>query len=262
MNIPFEVFIRKNSDSFKLIYGRSTSGRISTDDMKQLDVNSADELLLKALEISDPNKTMIILNSNVITLLDPIALLDTLEYFIDNVTYDIFYLTRYADVCKSHTDFRKYKSVDFMKVFSPHGIESIMISPSGKQKINGKLKSVHGRGADFILNAMSEHMNNYSSYPTLMNIDLTKRSDDSELVKGNICKEAYHAVKPAKISSRNTSVTNLFWFILVLLFIFFLASLAMTASSKQKDIDNIINDSKTGIGPNDGTGDLKTHRIN
>lgn len=257
----FEVYISKKSEAFKLIYGRSTSGKISIDDIFQLDVSSADELLLKALEVSNPNKTLIVIYDNVISLLEPTQILDALEYFTSNVDYDIFYLTRYGDLCEPHTDFKKYKSIDFMKVLSPHGIESLMISPSGKTKINGKLNSIHGRGADFILNSMSGIMNNYSAYPTIFNIDLTKRINNNDLAKATVCKEAFYIAKPPKLSTRNTSATNLFWFILVILFIFFLASLAMSFSDKDKTLYANIDTGTAGIGPNDGTGDLKTYRI-
>lgn len=228
----FEVCIRRKSNSHKMICGTSTSGKITIDSVIQLDVNSEDNLLTNGLEISNPNKSLIVINDNTKTLLEPTQILDTIEFLLDNIDFDIFYLTRYMDECSAHTDFKTFKSVEFMKVFSPHGIEGLIISPEGKRKIYGRLNSVHGRGSDFILNSMSEKMNNYSSFPPLFNIDLSKRISDSELVKSSICKEAFNTLKPPKLSQRNKSMINFFWFIFFIALLFFLSLVILSHSNE------------------------------
>lgn len=253
-----EIFTRTNSSIQSIIKGKSTSGFTFVDNFVEIEAESEDELLLKALDISDKQKIMIVLNENIKTLLTPTQLLDTIEFILLNLDFDIFYLSRHSDLCRKNEVFKNFNKIDFVKVESPHGIDALIISPFGKEKINGKLDSLHGRGSDFILNAMCEKMNNYSAYPPLINFDLSRRINNTELIKGCLCRDSFYELKPPKKTKRNTSVTNLFWFLFFLFFIIFAAFSTMKLFKTEETTTKKNSVEKLPKGPYDPLGELKT----
>lgn len=231
-----EVFTCKNSKTYRTIHDSSLSGNLTIDRVARLDVANSDELLIESLKQSDPDKTLIVFYNDLKTSLESTQILDYLEHFIDNVeTYDVFYLSRYSDDCRMHTDFHPYKHIDYFKVVSPHGIEGLMISPAGKQKLIGKLKPSNGRGVDFMLNAMSAKMSNYSSFPLIYHVDMTTIHDDSERIKGVLCRENLGALKPPRLTARNGSLINFLWFIFVLILIFCFGASCLSVPEQKVD---------------------------
>lgn len=229
-----EVYTCTKSNAFRSIYGNSTNGNVSIDSIERLAVPNSDELLIQSLKQSDPEKTLIVLYGNLKTSLEAPKILDCLDYFINHVgEYDVFFLSRYLDDCRLHTDFHTRGYIDYFKVGSPNGIEALMISPAGKTKLIGKLKPSNGRGVNFMLNAMSAKMSNYSSFPLIYHVDVSKEDSDSERIKSITCREKVELIKPPKSSTRNSSILNFLWFILVLIFLLWFG-LFCTSESKPK----------------------------
>jgi hypothetical protein len=238
--IGVDVFINEKSNADKFIIGKSSSGKINVNSIKRNPTQlSQDDLIRKVIKTSEDDKFLIVLGDNLKCLFEPKKLLDAIEYAIENIKFDLFYLSYNNDECKLQTDFRENDGVDFMKVKSAHGIDALIISPSGKEKIKNNLDVVHGRGVDYILNAMSgKILNSYSSFPTLFVPNYIKRTDDTELSKQSLCREVIYAKKPAKLSSRNTSAANVFWFIFVIIVILFFTVISFGISKTAKNSQN------------------------
>jgi len=235
-----DLFICKGTQTQGLISTENSRGELVFDNIVEVDTISQNTLLKEAVEKSDQDKYSVILYSNLVSILTPIQITDFICDISSNINFDIFYLVRYGDDCRVHDDFHTIRSISVMKVLHAHGIEALIISPSGKEFLNGKLMERDGRGLDYTLNALCPKMNNYSSFPTIYNIDLNKRINDYELIKGVVCREVVHSLRPPRLTQKNTSSLNLFWFILVIVFIFCIAGAILTLvddKSKTKVVD-------------------------
>lgn len=254
-----DLFICKGTDVKNKISLENSAGERCIDEIIEIDTISQNELFKNAVTKSDQSKYSIVLYTNVITVLDPHQVTDFIDHIVKNLDFDVFYLTRYSDDCRAHDDFHTYKNVSIMRVKHPHGIEAMIISPKGKHVLSDKLVEKDGRGLDYILNGMGPIMNNYSSFPLVFNIDLNQRNNDYELVKGVLCSESVHSLRPPSLTQKNTSSLNLFWFVLVLVFIFCIAGALITLTDeKKKPGENDIPPILSG-GPYNPTGEIKTY---
>lgn len=249
-----DLFVCKGTNTKSLISMTNSDGIRIINEIIEVNVVSQNELFKEAVENSDLDKFSIVLYSNIMSILEPDKVTDFICDIIQNIKFDIFYLTRYGDDCRSHEDFHTIKKISVMKVLHAHGIEAMIISPSGKEFLNGKLIKKDGRGLDYVLNALGEKMSNYSSYPLIYNVDLTKRTNDYELIKGVVCREVVHSIRPPLLTQKNTTSLNLFWFILVIIFIFCIAGGVLTLTDKKNSTNSY--EDKTIIFPYDISGKL------
>jgi hypothetical protein len=223
-----ELVVCKGANVSKIISEYDSCGRRVFDDVINVNTISENELFSHAVLKTDPDKYSVVLYGNIVTILEPEQVTDLISDFCRRLTFDVFYLARYGDEYASHEDFREIKTVTTMRVFHAHGIEALIISPSGKKTLENKLTLRDGRGYDYLLNALCPKMTNYSCFPLVFNFDLRKRRSEHELIKGILCRESIKELKPPKLTPKNTSSTNTIWFILVLIFIFCLAMFAIT----------------------------------
>lgn len=228
-----DLYVCKDSNVKSLVSTRNSGGELVFDNIVEVDTVSQNRLLKDAVENSDPDRFTVIMYNNLVSVLEPTQITDFICDVASDIQFDIFYLVRYGDDCRAHDDFHTIKNISVMKVLHAHGIEALIISPSGKQFLTGKLTEKDGRGLDFILNALCPKMNNYSSFPTILNVDLNNRANDYELIKGVLCREAVQSLRPPKLTQKNTSTLNLFWFILVIVFIFCVAAMVLSLSDKK-----------------------------
>lgn len=249
-----DLYVCKDSNVKSLVSIGNSDGELVFDNIVEIDTVSQNKLLKEAVENSDPDKFSVIMYNNLVSVLEPTQITDFICDVASNIRFDIFYLVRYGDDCRAHDDFHTIKNISVMHVLHAHGIEALIISPSGKQFLTGKLKEQDGRGLDHILYALCPKMNNYSSFPTILNVDLNKRTNDYELVKGVVCREVVHSLRPPRLTQKNTSTMNLFWFILVIVFIFCVA--AMVLSMSDKKAANKPPDENMPVLPYDPVGDL------
>lgn len=235
MEQPLDVFTIKNSESVSLLAGESSSGKLKIDSVDVIDVKTADELFLESLMRSDPDKFTLIIYDGLVSGMNSKQILDHIEYVFEKITFDVFYLFKYADDSTTHTDFTEHNGVKFMKVSSAHGIDALILSPSGKDILKEKLRPVSGKGVDFSLNALGPVMNNYSSQPTFFEIDITKITEDSDYVKTVAYRNAFNKSKPPRLSKRNSTMLNTFWFILIVIVILIIAVYYSTNSTETDD---------------------------
>lgn len=245
-----ELFVLRKTDVKKLISLDDKNGDVFIDDVYEINTKSQDTLLKMAMEKSDPDKFTIVLYCNLVSILTPQEVTNYIKEITDTIDFDVFYLNRYADECRAHDDFKKINNITTMKVKSPHGIDALILSPSGKFLLQGKLKNQDDRSVDIVLNSLSPSMNNYSSWPLIYNFNMEKRTNAYELIKCVPCRESAHSLRPPSLTQKNTSSLNLFWFIMVLIFIFCIIGALFTLMDKEEGEDkndNAINQSSENV---------------
>lgn len=222
------VFTDNKSINERIFTGRSNSGKTGSISVTKLEVKSRDELISNAMLLAPENSTILVAYGPLTTSMQVKEIYDAIEFLVDNIDYEIFYLTNYSDNCKLRSDDHSYNQMLFQRSVSPHGTECILISPKGVNKILDLIKGDDGRGYDFYLNSSAEKMLLYVSSPPMMFVDLNKRQTDLQLIKGSICREMISAEKPLELTKKYTGNMNLFWFFLIVVFILFIAAMIIS----------------------------------
>jgi len=221
--MKFSLFVYENSNTAKLLKGYSSSKKTYINKITSLKTNDPDELLIYSLMNSNDDEIIIILCDNLKTKFNAEIILNQIEFINDNIDYDIFYLNKYLDDYKNISDISFNKNIKYMKVHSPNGNESLMISPNGKKILFEKLNLIPGHSFNLSLRSLCKNMNNYSSHPLMFEIDMTNRNIKDEEYKIYEYRDNIKLIKP-KITTRNSSIQNSLWFIffitMIIYFIF------------------------------------------
>lgn len=211
-----ELFICEGSNIKNKINILNSSDQVVIDQIYEIKCDNEEELVKSAIKMSNKDKYSIVLYSNVITLLKSTQITDYIEYICDNINFDIFFLTRYFDKLQAHSDMSVLDGdIEIMKVKNCHGIEGIIISPSGKEFLINKFE-VDLRGIDLIISNSEDLMNNYSTFPTLFNIK-TKLDDSNKIIKHILYREAFNSAKPPKLTKKQSRTGTTIWFIFFIL---------------------------------------------
>lgn len=254
-----ELYINVDVNIRNKISLNNSLGKTIIDEIIEINTVSQNELLKKSITNSDPEKYTIVLFSSIMTLLEPEQVTDYIEKIVNNINFDVFYLLRYSDDIRGHDEFKKIGNIETMKITSPHGIEALILSPNGKNILRDKLDFNEGRSLDYVMNAMCTKMNCYSSDPCIFSFDMKKRRNDYELVKGVLFTEAVHSIKPPSLTRKNTSSTNLFWFILVLVFILCAAGAMISLTDNKKGDETNSKNELIIQTPYNPTGEMQTY---
>lgn len=230
------VFINENSGNEKIFYGKSDSGNTCDFSITPLTSKTRDELISEALKQSENNTFILCAFDKLKTSLSPSEIYNVLEFVSDNIQFDIFYLTLYADRCRFSNDEYTYNNLDIKRTISPHGTECILISPSGVKKMKDMPVMTDGRSWDYFLNAKGEELMLYSSYPPLCMVDISKRSKDTDLIKSTVCREEINEKNPIELSRRYSGNMNLFWFFIIIVFILFIAAMLINFGGNNSSI--------------------------
>lgn len=234
------VYTDNKSDNGKLFHGQSTSGRTVQTKIERIEVANRDELISKAILRAPKDAYILCAYGHLRTTMDSREILDTLEFVIEEQkNLDVFYLTIYSDNCSLRTDDMDYKNMTIMRTMSPHGTECILISPKGVDRILDLIQEDHGRGLDFHLNAASEKMMNYTSLPSLIKVDISKRTKETQLIKGSECREEIIAARPLELTKKYAGNMNLFWFFLIVIVILFIAAMILSFDTTSGNEGNI-----------------------
>lgn len=223
-----QVFTDKKSNNYDLFSGMSSSGRICNHGIERIAAKNRDELISTALLRADLDSYVLSAYGPLLTGMKSSEIYDAIEFAIDKIDFDILFLTIYSDNCPLRTDERSYENMVFTRTVSPHGTECILISPKGVDRLLEIIKDDCGRGYDFYINAAAEKMSIYTSYPPMMMVDVSKRSDDMKLIKSTVCREVISAQKPITLTKKYTGNMNLFWFFLIVIFILFIAAMMLS----------------------------------
>lgn len=232
------VYVDDKSNNYKIFSGESTDKKLKCKNVERCKVSNRNDLISNALIKSDENSYILTAFGPLLTTMKTNEIYDAMQFAINNIDFDVLYLTIYADNCDFLSDDRSYEKMVFNRTISPHGTECILISPKGVNRILELINEDDGRGYDFYLNAAANNMKMYRSYPPIMMVDVSKRHQDVQLIKGSVCREQITAVSPIKLTKKYTGNMNLFWFFLIVVFILFLAAMILSFSDK----NNYIND--------------------
>lgn len=261
--LNINVFINNGSDNETIFYGKSISGKVGDGSIIKIDTDNVDDLISEALKVSEDDTYIICAFGPLKTTNTVSSIYDTIEKVIEAKKFDIMYLTSYGNRCNM-TDIYTYNNLDIVTTFSPHGVECILISPSGirmlkplVEKINN---SIDGRKWDYYLNANGENMVAVTTFPPLIMVDVSKRKDNSELIKTTVCREEINIKNPVDLSKRYTGNMNIFWFFIIIVFILLLAIMLLNLGGVKLKFNGEQNyDGKLGdvpLGMMDPTGQL------
>ena len=194
-------------------------------------LNVEDKFVYDSLNSSDPNQYTLICLDKLITLCTTNQIYNHLEYVIENINFDIFYLTSWCDRCDLYTDIHEINNCKIVKTFSPHGMACLLFSPNGRKIFLNEIKPSNDRSLDFILNSNNKNFNMYTSLPSLVEFDILNRESDLEFVKLCKVREVPSYIRPIEVSRRNTTTLNVFWFILILILIICIAAILLSLNS-------------------------------
>lgn len=230
------VFVDSKSKNEKLFFSKSETEMTYASSILPVDCSSDDDLIKKSFKtiIENDNQGSYVLCAYgpLSTALSSSAIYDILEYVITNVDFDVYYLTLYGDECRLASDVHDLENGFVVRrSMSPHGIECVLFSPEGFDKIVDKYKEFHGRGLDYFLNNKADRMLIYSSFPPLINVDVSKSDSETQLIKTTICRENIESARPIDCSKRYNGNMNLFWFFLIIVFMIFIVSILVTFGS-------------------------------
>ena len=254
-----EICVCSNSNSIKYIYGKSKSGNTRITKLLTVNQEDPDILFHEGLFNSSENKSTIILFNDMKSVLSPTYIMTLIEEFLKIEDMDILYLHKCCDVPSINEKCPDIDGVPVERVISPHGIKALLITPNGKAILRNVIKLDNGRGYDFALNAYCEKIRAYSTTPCIF------YSDDNDVFDDINDREKIETTIPAPYHSRNKSTCNLLWFIFVVIIVLIAATMLL---GDTKEVDGVYDpdiplyvDHGSGLGPFDGTGDMKVYRI-
>lgn len=173
-----------------------------------------------------PSSYVIVAQDTCVSSADTDTIADAIRQTMTKKKWDVLYLCRWLDKCEDNTDVDRldgYTSY-IVRTFSPHGLQALMFSPTGRDKVlgdkamsNGKLfakKDVHP--LDSMLN---HHINEgdltaYALGNNLLEYDLSQARDRADFVRMTQCQIASSST--TSDSSTNFSV---WWYVVIVAFI-------------------------------------------
>src|SRR6516162_1980988 len=139
---------------------------------------------------------------------------DTISKFITSTlksSWDVFYLCKWLDNCEKYNNYTK-TDTNYLttRVYSPHGLQALILSPEGRDKLE-KLKIESGE--QLITFIPTERVMAYGSVPNLFNIDPIRYADDLDVVKTFACSSVYPSrpvdlTEPAIVNNLQTQLVQ------------------------------------------------------
>ena len=224
---------------------------------------------MDAFAHSNPDRYVVICKDTTISNSSTNEMFNVLEKVIDdnntdtNLSFDIFYMAHWASSCHLYHNFRETNSgIKIVDTPSSNGFQCLLFSPKGKQKFVNKFNfdtnpikkssPTQTQTAGSHINAsIGQNRNDPNNFyavcttPPLMNFDITRRTNDLQLIKANECRSKEHAksinqqasspttsenipsntVIPPKLQqnvSNSSSDLGVFWFIIILIVVIIL----------------------------------------
>lgn len=233
------IFTDSKFSSDKIFYGKSDNGRTKSASITRLDVSDRDQLISNGMLIAPKDSYLLCAYGPLVSNMKTNDIYNAIDFAIENINFDVLYLTIYSDNCSLHSDEYSYENMMFHRTISPHGTECVLISPNGVNRILDLIKAEDGRGYDFYLNSAGEKMLLYTAFPPIMMVDTTKRTSEVQLIKNTVCREIITAEKPLELTKKYTGNMNLFWFFLIVVFILFIAAMLISFGGKTKTLPDV-----------------------
>jgi hypothetical protein len=178
-------------------------------------VKTDDDFFIESLKKSDPEKNIILLQGQMISSMEKEKIIEFIDSLICDVDFDVFYLSRYLD---DNTRIKntniEINNMALIQTFSPHGIDALVISSKGKDKIKKILKLNDGRGIDYSLNNYCEKMICYTTIKPLISMNVSK-----ENIKNNLYRNTIEKYSKPQLVGEKSDLFDVVWFIYFIILI-------------------------------------------
>lgn len=205
-------------------------GLTNSDDMS---VNQAVEAhrigkVLKHCRKYYPYYNIMILKDNSVSAASSYTLTKTCYAICEEPKWDLCYLCKWLDRCDLYENVRSIEglTITLTHTKSPHGIQALMVSPSGRDIMLGKKRMRNGemfptlkKPLDSELNEQIELGNMYAitTNPNMFMFDVHCSDSVTDLAKMSICR------RPENKERDETSVLPFVWFVAIVIGVILLA---------------------------------------
>jgi hypothetical protein len=193
-----------------------------------------DDFFMNVVENAPHNDYILICYDKMLSHLSSEDLYNCLEYCCSEINFDLLFLASWAEHPECISDIHDYRHIKIMKTLSPHGTSCILFSPTGRRRFLDEIEIDPYRSLTLCLNPQLKKLQVYSTYPSLVEFDITERESHLELIKCCKYREVPSAVRPPKLIRRNTTTLSLLWFILVLIIIICITAILLTYADAPK----------------------------
>ena len=203
---------------------------------------------LETLKKSNPKCYTLIVKSDSVTLVPAQTIRRILGEIVKETGWDVCYLCKWLDRCDLYKNAKDLGSGSLVKTLSPHGLQALVFSPQGKQRILG-LEKLRTGGYFLSKGDLDSDLNRtissggliaLATTPNLFDYDVLLATKSSDLLKASEC------VRPTTNQTNLSSGPNdpgthpFVWFIAVILIVILvLWSLYHLSVSRQKSTKHI-----------------------
>lgn len=200
-----------------------------------LDTSNVNSSYLGALRLSkniNPNSGVILVKEDTTSHTSSSDIYEKVYQFSSNDSIDLLYLCRHGDTCSKNSKF----SDSIKNITGPKGLQCIMYTPGGRDRILGDLELRNG-GKKFIVTSdletslrqaiTSKHLIVTGFTPNLVNYDIDYATSKLDYNKLKECEDEVNTSS----SDENTTWNNLWWIfiiigiiVLIIIFALFYAS--------------------------------------
>lgn len=191
---------------------------------------------LKLAKTESPNSHCIVIRDDSVSIINDSSFLATKIRKVLDQKYDICYLCKWMDSCQMFTYVSDRKEVPaLVKTRSPHGIQALLFSPMGRDRVLGIEPMENGRimrntlDVDGVLNeeCFSSNLRSLAFTPNLFEYDISNNARrNGDFFKRNECADF------STLSPNSGSGGNLYIFILIVVITFLIAWAIITLSSR------------------------------
>lgn len=210
-------------------------------------------MLMDALSKATKGSYVIVVKDTAVSAASTQTILDVIDALIasnqqPSTSWDLAYLAKWLDRCDLYTNVRETgdNGLKLVDTVSPNGVLALMLSPAGQAKFLAKYpmtdqgdvkanpivkqplgkvlnESISARPdvSDASRPAALQRFTAVTTTPSLINFDITQRTNDNELLKTNECRSVPQT-RPAK-AAKASSDMGFLWFILIVIVVVLLA---------------------------------------
>ncbi len=201
--------------------------------------------LMKLLELSDCETFVIYIRSTTTTILESNDLILNIYNLIEKYNnsnedckskFDLFYLTKWVDRCDQYTVVGKLENsnVDVVETVRPNGLQAILFSPSGAERIKNSLAEPINYAVSLALTQLIADgtLLALTTPVSLMSYDVSAATKEIDYVKSHEC--ANLPCDKGKPTSQGSNM-SLFVFIVILIIVIAIFYFLITMVSKPKE---------------------------
>lgn len=187
-------------------------------------------IAMKAFEMTSVDSTVIICKDTAVSATPTDIILSIVDAALtEDESIDVLYLSKWMDRCDLYSEKREFGAVKIVKTFSPNGFHCLLFTPSGRKKLlnmhNPKDNALIDKPLSLVLNSYigSGLLNAATTYPSLVQFDISKRKNDDELLKTTECRQP-PVIRDYK-HEKSEGGSAYLWFIIVAVIIVILITL-------------------------------------